>query len=301
VDARPAVAAGHLMAAAASTVEYSVDGELDRMGVMVGGGPELLDVALRVSREQTFAGDWSLAVRRICRIVGPDALLFRCDWTAARVTTLTLYVRFPREPDDDGFQAVAREALAGGWTGPAVQPVARVLGVHGPRGIAMRVGENGGVRLASYFQSALPAYELPGGVATDLVRACGFPDGAGEGLRGDLAGAFGPGTVGVVGLNPGTGGVASALKLNPANVPVERAFALLRARGAPDTAIARIASLAGALRARLLSYLGMSFGADGFAGWRAYLTVSLAAMPRPVRPRLTFEPAAIPSLRCPHY
>ncbi len=289
------------MASAASTVEYSVDGDLDRMGVMVGGGPELLDVALRVSREQTFAGDWSLAVQRLCGIVGPDALLLRCDWTAARVTTLTLYARFPQEPDDDRFQAVAHEALAGGWTGPAVQPVSRVLGVHGPRGIAMRADETGRVRLASYFQSTMPAYELPRRLATDLALACGFKERAGEDLSSELAGAFGPGAVGVVGLNPGADGVASALKLNPANVPLERAFALLRARGAPDSAIARIAGLAGALRARLLSYLGMSFGAGGFAGWRAYLTVSLGAMPRPSRPRLTFEPAAIPSLRCPHY
>jgi hypothetical protein len=167
--------------------------------------------------------------------------------------------------------------------------------------MAVRTDETGTLMLAVYFRSTITTRDLSRQLVHDTVAACGFEESTGEDLSTDLERVFGPGTVGVVGIDPGAEGTVSAMKLNPANVPLERAYAHLRSRGVPVSALHRISTLALALRARVLSYLGLSFGPAGFAGWRAYFSLQPGAMPRPTVPRLALEPVAIPSLHCPHY
>jgi len=77
----------------------------------------------------------------------------------------------------------------------------------------------------------------------------------------------------VIGMDQGSSAACvGAIKVDPADVSVVMALRFLASKCVSPDARLRVESLASALRARKLSYLGLKYTAAGFAGWRAYFS-----------------------------
>ncbi len=111
----------------------------------------------------------------------------------------------------------------------------------------------------------------------DLVALCGFPDAVQRVVRSDMTFVYGPGPVGVVGVDGGRDGRAAALKLDAEAVPLSWAMRFAAARGTALERIEQIANFARSLSLRSAGYFGLKYGAAGFESWKLYL---------PIQPRL---------------
>jgi hypothetical protein len=138
-----------------------------------------------------------------------------------------------------------------------------------------------------------------GHLVTGLIEALQLPADLADDVEGDLRG-LSSSSGGVVGVGIGKEEGTSSLKLNPPNVDMGRAVKFLRAKGVPLARIGAIHRLAVSLRASSLSYLGIRYGAEGFIGWRAYLSLETYRIVAPLQPRITLEREALPTLRLPH-
>jgi hypothetical protein len=78
--------------------------------------------------------------------------------------------------------------------------------------------------------------------------------------------------MGVIGIDPGQGGAAAAVKLNAANVPVRTALAFIQRKDASRSRIHAVNALSNVCRMRHVSYVGMKYSAAGFRGWKIYLS-----------------------------
>jgi hypothetical protein len=279
-------------------VEYSMDVDPRRHAVTVAGDAGLVDSVRGFAGSLLFAGAWAWAMDRYVEQVRPDAFLFRVDWQGEQPLAATLYCRFPVEPDSSAFATAMRAAHPIVWRGPDPHAVASALGVPGPRGIGLRVIATGSCSAAVYFRVPDIRPAQASRVLTALVDALRLPVHLAEDVEEDLRGlsSASGGVVGV-GVDEETG---TSLKLNPPNVPMGRAFAFLRDKGAGAERIDAIRNLALSLRADSLSYLGIRYGAHGFTGWRAYLSLETYRIAVPLQPRITLERGALPTLRLPH-
>jgi hypothetical protein len=283
-------------------VEYSYGEDPEGMGIMLRPAEASLARIAQWAASVDFAGDWWWAAQRLVEQVRPTAYLFRTDWRGGdRLTGATLYCRFPREPTDEEFTAAARHAYPAGWHGPAPSAPARVLGVPGPRGVAIRAGESGRLALAVYYVVPTPASSLSRQSAAALLEACGIAAVS----RDDVADAVGElyrgGSIGVVGLDDGADGRAGALKLNPANVPFAAAREFLGRRAVASTWLDQLGTVARDLRADHASYLGVRYTDRGMDGWRLYFSVEPARVPSPLAPQIAEWLRPLPSLRSPQH
>lgn len=287
--------------AAFASVEFSFADDPREYTTMVAGGGELPARALDFSAYLPFAAPWSWSAAQFVESVRPDTYLFRVDWRDQRAHALSLYCRFPAEPDDIEFAAALESAAPASWTGPPPSAVAAALDLAGPRGVALRVRDDSQLYIAVYFKVTVPASALPSGGLMRLLSAVGLPVGLADTIDSDMRALFGRGSVGIIGLDPGRDGVPGGLKLNPANVPTRQALRFLAAHGVPSRRIGELAAVTSNLRARSVSYLGVRYLPHGFAGWRLYLSVEPQRLPTAGAPALTTTRTSVPTLALPHY
>ncbi|MEV0115914.1 hypothetical protein AB0H77_22140 [Streptomyces sp. NPDC050844] len=287
--------------AAYTGVELSFDEDPHARTAMVAGGPELAAAALEFSTDLPFAALWAWSTARFVSAVGPDAHLFRVDWHGETVRALSLYCRFPKEPDDTEFASALSTAAPVAWTGPPPGVIAQALGVAGPRGLVLRVDGKGHVRVALYYRVPLPASALPPSAVEWLLLSTGLPTSVGDILERDMRELFGHGPVGIVGLDAAPDGGAGALKLNPANVPTAQALRFLAQHGASESRTAELGFIARTLRARWVSYLGVRYNAHGWAGWRIYFSIEPWRLRAPGAPDLVTDRSSLPTRPLPHY
>ena len=280
-------------------VEYSVDDDPRRQAITVAGGAGFPSRVRNFASRLPFAAAWMWTIDRFVEQVRPDSYLFRVDWQGETPLAVTIYCHFPIEPDSPTFAAAIRAAHPVAWTGPDAGAVAAALGVHGPRGVGLRVIATGSCSAAAYFRVPETRHAEGVRVLSALSQVLRFPAPLTEAIEEDLLGlSYTSG--GVVGVGPDEDG-RICLKLNPPNVVTARAFAFLAGKGAPSARIDAINDLAISLRAESLSYLGVRYDADGFKGWRAYFSLDSYRVAVPLEPRITLERGAIPTLRLPHY
>lgn len=288
-------------ASAFAQVEYSYDALMDREGTMVGGGPSLLAPILKFAAALPFSGEWAWSISRFAQYVSPDTYLFRTDWSRGEVENVTLYCRFPKEPSDDEFAAALVEAWPFTWSGARPSAISSLLNVAGPRGVGLRVSASGSRRVALYFTVKEPMTSFPTGQVGKLVASCELPVAVAALIEADLRGVYLQGPVGTIGLDDASETGPGALKFNPANLPIERAFAFLAAKRAGSQVLERLTRISRSLRALLVSYLGLRYDVNGFSGWRAYFSVEPRNVLAPISPLVVTERSAIPTLRLPHY
>jgi hypothetical protein len=286
---------------AQAAVEYSFDDAVDRQGVMIGMSNLPADRLRSFAADLPFAGDWLWAIERFRDAARPDAFLLRADFRSDRVTALTLYSRFPSEPSDETFHRLLRTAAPFRWTGPSPAAAASVLHVIGPRGIGFRVNATGLCRTSIYFRVPAAAPELKGETLQELCAVSGLPPELAMKIGEDVHDLYTPGPVGVIGLDDGPDGRAGALKFDPANVPLQKAFAFVARKKAAPSSLARLAATSRALRASSASYLGIKYGVNGFSGWRMYFSLRPGLLAVPFAPRTITERSQLPTYHLPHY
>jgi hypothetical protein len=282
-------------------LEYSYDEVESRRSMTVAGKPGFAVRAARFAASLRFAADWAWAVQQFTSFVRPDAYLLRVDSRAEEIIALTLYCRFPIEPVDSEFDASAIYLRPLQWQGPTPSRIALVLGVPGPRGIGVRVNKKGQFSTALYYAVGSPTIHLARDTLTQLVDLCGLPPHLTDTILEDVRELYNPGPVGVIGIDSAGLSSGNALKLNPANVPLDRAFKFLKRKLVPDRRITQIAQIAGSLRAIWTSYFGCKYSATGFDGWRLYFSTQPGLTSAPAAPRISVEKICRPTIRLPHY
>lgn len=294
-------------ASLARQVEYSFSDEPDRMTTMIPlAGDEVAAQLVRLAASLPFAGDWSWAVPCLIRAVRPDAFLLRMDWQGQAARAVTLYARFPTEPDDAAFHSAMAAARPFQWHGPPPSALAAALGVPGPRGIALRVGADGSRQAALYFKSEHHVGPSWGARLADLLPACGWDRALAPRIEADLRPLYRPGPLGVVGVDGGEEDArnirtARIVKFDPANVPLGDALGFLARVGVSPARLAAVRAAALGLRADSASYVGAQYGPGGFAGWRVYLACEPPFVRRPGLPAMDAQRHLRPLRRGPHY
>lgn len=282
-------------------VEYSYSQAEDSFTTMVPLKSDLLPRVAELAKAIPFAGAWAWAIDRFASAIRPDEFLFRLDWLHNEPTGVTLYCRFPTEPDTAGFQHAIGFARPFRWSGPDPSSVATSLGVAGPRGIAFRATEKGSLRTAVYFRSEQHAGVSWTSRLNALLAVCRYPQELASTIDGHLKQLYLPGPVGVIGVDDGESGVPGALKFDPANVPSGVAFAFLARVGVSAARIGALRSIAIGLRAESVTYAGVQYGREGFSGWRLYFACEPSCARIPGRPAVGSPRNLRPVRRLPHY
>jgi hypothetical protein len=289
---------GHVLS---RQVEYSYGSEEQSFTAMVPLGYDLLPRAMELAALLEFSGEWAWAIQRFSEAVRPDTFLLRLDGPDQAASSITLYCRFPSEPDDTQFRSAVRSARPFNWNGPATSRIAEALGLPGPRGMAFRTDRKGALQTAIYFRTeehAGPSWvaRLPA-----LLAACGYQDNLAGTIESDLKALYGPGPIGVIGLDNGSDGLPATLKFDPSNVPVARAIMFLKKIGVPASRISTLAGVATGLRAESVSYLGIKYKEDGLAGWRLYFSCEPSYCSSPAGINVAVQRSLRPIRRIPHY
>lgn len=282
-------------------VEYSYSDDENRFSSMIPlTGSRLPDLDV-LAGEMPFAGDWAWSVRRFAQAVRPDAFLLRLDWHKNTAAAVTLYCRFPSEPDAVSFQSAVAHARPFEWNGPNPGDVARALGVNGPRGIAFRASDSGQCNTALYFKSAEHAGKTLGQRLPALLDACRYPAELQSRLESDLQSLYRPGPIGVIGVDDGRQGQPRALKFDPGNVPLDIAFDFLARALVPAGRIETLRRTARDLRADAASYLSAQYGPEGLRGWRIYFSCEPCNTSAPARAVIDTQRNLRALRRLPHY
>jgi hypothetical protein len=282
-------------------VEYSYGEKEDGFTSMIPLSAELLPRAIELAASLSFAGDWAWAIDRFADAVKPDEFLFRLDWQHDEPVAITLYCRFPSEPDTAGFQRAVRSARPFTWNGPDPSLVASTLGVAGPRGMAFRASNKGNLRTAVYFRSDQHAGASWTDRLTGLLAACRFPEELAPTIERDLKELYRPGPVGVIGVDDGPSATPGALKFDPANVPIGVILAFLARMGVPASRLDAMRKMAIGLRAESVTYAGVQYGREGFSGFRVYFACEPGYVPAPGRVAIRPQRNLRPVRRLPHY
>lgn len=282
-------------------VEYSYGAEENAFTTMVPLKPSSLGHALELAQSATFAGDMAWSVERFARMVHPDELLLRLDWHGDEATAITLYCRFPVEPEASDFQGALDVARAFQWRGPNTDAVATALGVRGPRGIAFRASKSGSTRTAVYFRCEVHAGTSWTDRLKNLLRACHYPEALASEIEGDMKALYLPGPVGVIGLDEGTDSTPGAIKFDPCNVPLKAVLAFLARIGLSRKRLEELTRIAIGFRAESVTYASVHYGKDGFSGFRLYFGCEPAAARLPSRIGIPLQRTLMPARRLPHY
>jgi hypothetical protein len=284
----------------ARQVEYSYGDEEQAFTSMAPLGNDLLPKVIELARALPYAGEWGWAIERFSSFVRPDAYLLRLDWDQGEPAAVTLYCRFPEEPDDTQFQAAVKSARPFHWNGPLPSRIAGALGLPGPRGIAFRANRQEVPLTAIYFRSQEHAGPSWMARLAALLAACQYSEELAATIEADLKALYTPGPAGVIGVDDGEG-VPGALKFDPSNVSLASTFAFLRKAGVPAQRIAGLAATALGLRADAATYVGVKYSQLGFAGWRVYFSCEPPYGPTPSQPTIAVERNLRPVRRLPHY
>ena len=296
-----AALAARYMPEAAANVEYSIDHRPALHSVTLPLGARARQHIADAGAAMRFGGSWAVAVARMIDAILPPVVLLRIDSERAQVAGLTAYLRFQQEPSGDALSALLLRTC-GVVTQPArLTAVAAALGCPGARGIGLRGGLDGSNKLAVYFKVERDLASFAAGAVERLMIDCGWPPDCAQAIQADLRAVHVGGSVGVIGIDLDDTGAISALKCDPANVPLERVQAFLRLKNAPLERIRAFESMSRAMRARSLSYLGIKYTPEGFAGWRLYFSSRPDAHRSTAQPALFVDSPGTAALRMPHY
>jgi hypothetical protein len=285
----------------ARQVEYSYTEEQDRVTTMIPLNHGLLPRVIELANMIPFAGEWGWAVDRFAGAIRPDAFLFRLDWRQNEPTAVTLYCRFPSEPDTAEFQKAIGYARPFRWQGPDTASIAASLDVKGPRGIAFRAAASGSLHSAAYFRSEQHAGASWSGRLSGLLAACRLPGELATTIEEHLKQLYGPGPTGVIGVDDGEDGAARALKFDPSNVSLRVLLSFLTGVGVSEARIAELKAVAVGLRAESVSYAGVQYGKDGLSGWRVYFSCEPTQARIPGHTALSSRQTLRSVRRLPHY
>lgn len=284
----------------ARQVEYSFGATAGEYTTMIPVKTEAAPRIFEFAKELRYAGQWGWSVERFMSHVRPDALLLRVDWRWDVPVAITIYCRFPVEPDTASFNDALRQASPFSWSGPDPSALATALNVGGPRGIAFRAKASGARRSALYFKSEAHTGRSWRERLPSLLDVCKYPESHAVLIENVLRDLYGPGPAGVVGIDEGQSAMAGALKFDPCEVPLESALAFLKRIGAPESRRREIVRIARGLRARSVSYVGVQFNCEGLAGWRLYFACE-PGFARPEMPAFVTQRNLMPIRRLPHY
>ncbi len=252
-------------------VEYSYSQDEESFTTMIPLQQDRLAQVWEFSHVLPFAGEWAWSVRRFASAIHPDTFLFRIDWRQDEPIAVTLYCRFPSEPDDLEFKRAIIHAHPFHWHGPNPSAIASSLGLSGPRGIAFRATQTCSLRTALYFRSEEHSGSAWSRRLMDLLASCRYPQDLAPLIEGQIRHLYRPGPIGVIGLDDGEDGVPSSLKFDPADVPLFKTFIWLTQIGVPADRIAALRRVAIGLRTEYVTYAGAQYSPDGMSGWRVYL------------------------------
>ena len=267
-------------------VEYSCGSDPDQLGTMIAGDADFLHELATYLRPLDFAATWHGAVRAFCDKVRPVSYLFKVDWHGERIQALSLYCRFVENVTAETVYEAFQQATPLSWSGPDLEAIGRAVGTHWPHGIGLRVSPSGGLHSAVYYRISMPGLQFRLRAIPELIAVCAFPEARTRDLQRAVARVYGPGPVGVVAVDAGADRTAAAIKLDAERVPLQWAMRFIADTGEPVERLHSLQALTVRLGIRQLSYFGMKFGRDGFAGWKAYL---------PFQPRLV-GPALAPRM-----
>jgi hypothetical protein len=285
----------------ACQVEYSYGEREDSFTTMVPINHNQLQRIVALAKMIPFAGQWAWSVGRYARAIQPDEFLFRLDWVCDEPTSVTLYCRFPSEPGTSDFQNSLGFARGFSWSGPTPSALAAALGVRGPRGVAFRATKENDLRTAIYFRTEQHAGASWMCRLTELLGVCQYPRELAGSIEADLKELYRPGPVGVIGVDDGAGGVPTALKFDPSDVPLEVVFGFLARVGVSNERIDALKRIAIGLRAESATYVGVQYGPKGFGGFRLYFACEHKHTRKPAGVLIMGQRSLRPVRRLPHY
>jgi hypothetical protein len=285
---------------AAASVEYSMDARPATAGITVPLGADACARLHACAAALGCTSDWAGTAQRLIGAVLPNALLLRLDTSAGQLHALTVYMRFPTDAPAPALAALlASTSRLQAEPGP-MAAVCSVLGCIGARGIGLRAGPDG-LRLAVYFKVERDVHAFSRETVARLLGQCGWDETNAGAIGRDLRDLHPGGSVGVIGVDIDPGGQIASLKCDPANVPLARAEGFLRTKNASPERIDACREMSRLLRARSLSYVGVKYDRQGFAGWRLYFSYRPCAAAGVGEPRLLTDAPRSASLRMPHY
>lgn len=287
--------------AAGTNIEYSIDQRPDVHSVTLPLGGYARHQIADAGAAMSFGGGWSMAVARLIDAILPPTMLLRIDSDRNGLFALTSYLRFQQEPRIEGFCQLI-ERICHLPTNPAqLKAVSTALGCTGPRGIGLRGSTDGSIRLAVYFKVERDLSSFSAETVGTLLTGCGWECAGAPAIQADLRAVHVGGSVGVIGVDLDAAGAITALKCDPANVPLHRVSTFLQHKRAAAERLDVFGSMSRALRARSLSYLGIKYTPQGFAGWRLYFSLRPDGYARLTQPALFIDSPGAATLRMPHY
>jgi hypothetical protein len=156
-----------------------------------------------------------------------------------------------------------------------------MLRLDAPTGIGLRINSSGASQEALYYRSDITPAEFVGRVLPRLVDHMGLGAESSRMIGYDFPRVHRAATLGVIGVD---GDAPSALKIDPARVPMPLALEFFRRRGATTGRLAQLSSIVRTLGVSRASYVGMKYGVDGFIGWKLYLSMMPCAAPLALAP-----------------
>ncbi len=241
-----------------------------------------------------------MAVRRVSNFINPDAYLLRVDWSKGEVAALSLYSRFPQPPSESLFQAIMAHARPFRWDGRSPEAIASILGVAGPRGMGMRVSKNGNRHVALYYKVTSKIEELDEQLVGKLLHECKAPMELASQVTRDLKALYSPGELGVVGIDSESDNGTGAVKFDPSNVLFDKARRFLSTKSISPAILERLRAISNILRSQVLTYLGLKYGRNGFAGWKAYFSTEPCLLMKPDLPFIETRNHAHPTFGMAH-
>lgn len=254
-------------------VEYCYGPESAAYGTMVGGTRQ--GFATDVERFCTllpYAKDWSVVAARFLSRVNQAIRYFRVEVRQEEFEQLTAYVHYLEPLDRTGWSHIIDGTLATRWPGPDPFEVGRLLGTTGPAGVGFRCSLDGSRRLSLYFETKMDREVLCSTSLPALLASWAWPPEVAARVALHMQSLSSRSGADALGLECKADGTLR-LKLDSANVPVDRALAFLHAQNVAIKRIEELDFLRACLRVDSLNYVGLSYDSGGFCGWKFYVAV----------------------------
>lgn len=286
---------------AAANVEYSIDPRPSMHSVTLPIGWRARTQIREAAALLRFGGEWERVVDRMIERILPNAILLRFDVERDVIAGLTAYLRFAEEPDERWLDELVRTTSHFRVSPGLPAAAASLFDCRSPRGLSIRGDRDGHTRLALYFSVKRDITMFSPATVKVLLETLGWPLAGAPAIEADLRAVHPGGSVGVIGIDLGANGDVDALKFDPANVPPSRWVTFLEAKRASHERMEHLGEMSRILHAKSLSYLGLKYVPEGFAGWRAYFSFRPSGRALALQPAIFVDSPGDATLRLPHY
>lgn len=213
---------------------------------------------------------WLAALRKFLAAFADEPGWYcKLDHNHGQFEQLSIYARFPAPMTQQSWQrfVTAISPCNVGDIDPFA--IAEKLGTTGPIGVAFAVSDDSTANAAVYF--AVPVQKALqqncfGGLAQSVSWTAAIIDE----MHNDMQPALTVGTGDVIVAFSATDARSLRIKIDIPKVPVDRACALLRAKGVETERISDIYTISRRLRLTTLNYAGLSYNANGWLSWKVY-------------------------------